>query len=153
MTIDNQADVIDVRDVIARVEELRERNVPRIIAGWNMPGYMPDSVPVEFDGFAAARKYIAGELFDRCEVDSEISEDDEKREDVRQRAQAIEFGVGSLGITVYGWHYWITKGADTGLDADELDELQRLESLLSELAGNGGDEKWEGAVVSGHVDP
>ncbi|MDI3300046.1 MAG: antirestriction protein ArdA [Burkholderia multivorans] len=67
MTIDNQADVIDVRDVIARVEELRS---------------------------------------------------------------AIEA--------------YAEKMIDWQENADNTEELEQLESLLSELAGNGGDEKWEG---------
>lgn len=67
MTINNQADVIDVRDVIARVEELRS---------------------------------------------------------------AIEA--------------YAEKMTDWQENADNTEELEQLESLLSELAGNGGDEKWEG---------
>ncbi|MDN7595290.1 antirestriction protein ArdA [Burkholderia multivorans] len=67
MTIDNQADVIDVRDVIARVEELRS---------------------------------------------------------------AIEA--------------YAEKMIDWQENADNTEELEQLESLLSKLAGNGGDEKWEG---------
>lgn len=35
----------------------------RYIAGWNMPGYLPEIEPVEFDSFKEAKKYIVEELF------------------------------------------------------------------------------------------
>jgi hypothetical protein len=60
-TIDNTADVIDSRDIIARIEELQAKRTPWA-AGWNMPGYMPDSEPVAFPDWSSAQAYILDEL-------------------------------------------------------------------------------------------
>ena len=32
------------------------------IAGWNMPGYLPEMDPVDFDDFEDARDYVADEI-------------------------------------------------------------------------------------------
>ncbi len=32
------------------------------IAGWNMPGYLPDNEPAHFDTFEEAKQYIIDEL-------------------------------------------------------------------------------------------
>ncbi len=56
--ITNTDDVIDVRDIIARVEELREQRTARWVSGWNLPGYMPDNEPAEFDSAEDAKQYI-----------------------------------------------------------------------------------------------
>jgi hypothetical protein len=39
---------------------------------------------------------------------------------------------------------YAVKMDDWQQNADNVEELDQLESLLSELAGNGGDEQWEG---------
>lgn len=44
-----------------RLEELRDLRRP-YTAGWNMPGYMPDTELAQFDDADTARVYIAGEL-------------------------------------------------------------------------------------------
>lgn len=36
--------------------------MPGYVAGWNIPGYMPESEPVEFDTFEEARDYIVSEI-------------------------------------------------------------------------------------------
>jgi hypothetical protein len=38
------------------------RKVATFSAGWNMPGYMPETDPQQFDSFEDAREYIADEL-------------------------------------------------------------------------------------------
>lgn len=47
--ISNSEDLIDIRDVIARFEELEGERKP-FVAGCNMPGYMPDSTLDECQG-------------------------------------------------------------------------------------------------------
>lgn len=76
-------DIIDVRDIISRVEELRESR---------------DSLREEFDSMPTN----AGVDFDN----------------------------------------WVCN--QVGFSREEFEELQTLESLLSDLCGNGGDEQWEG---------
>lgn len=63
-TIDNTEDMIDSRDVIARIDDLESRDVPRYVAGWNMPGFMPDSEPAEFDNADDALEYIRDAIID-----------------------------------------------------------------------------------------
>lgn len=128
----NTDDVIDVRDIIARVEELRDQRVARWIAGYNMPGYLPDSEPAEFDNAEDATQYI---------IDTVKRAEDETlcgfAEDVNLTGD--EFSAQCLQYV-----YWVRKDGVMGLDDDETEELETLESLLEELKGNGGDEQWEG---------
>lgn len=127
----NTDDVIDVRDIISRVEELREQRKPRFVAGWNMPGYMPDSEPAEFDNAEDARAYIAdamgeGDIIEPATID------------------ACRNGEGEYGATFGNYHYWVIEDGVIGLDDDETEELETLENLLKELKGCGGDEQWDG---------
>ena len=34
----------------------------KYVAGWNMPGYLPETDPQEFDNLAEAREYIVDEI-------------------------------------------------------------------------------------------
>lgn len=81
----NTADVIDVRDLVARVEELR----------------------AELE-----------------EVKDETSE--------QAGETPLSEWIASLNVDAHPF-------------VDSLEELATLESLLDDLAGNGGDEQWEGA--------
>jgi hypothetical protein len=89
--ISSTADVIDVRDIIARVEELRE------------------IVQTNQDDLDAANEGEAkGEQF---------APDGSTWDEIRER---------------------------NAVDEDDTAEFQRLNSLLEDLKGNGGDEQWEG---------
>lgn len=93
-TLDLSADLIDVRDIIARVEELREER--QILA---------DALD------EATESNKAGDGQDIDTHDAEIS----------------------------------AREALTEWDStDDADELRNLEAILEDLAGNGGDEEWEG---------
>ena len=59
--IDNAQDIIDSRDVVERIEELREQITPYVV-GWNMPGYMPDAEPSRYADADDAREALAVEL-------------------------------------------------------------------------------------------
>jgi hypothetical protein len=144
-------DIIDLRDVIARVEELREQRVPRYLAGWNMPGYMPDSPPEQFDDADDARAYLTAAMRDEAE------QDDERVDNPDQAyAQALTDAADALdslatdqhcaeyGQTVGRYHYLLTFEGMAGLDDDEQAELAELEALLDDCRGYGGDEQWEG---------
>lgn len=137
-TIDSTEDIIDVRDVIARVEELREQKTPRFVAGWNMPGYMPDGEPAEFDDADDALAYIKDAML-------EAAEQEEWPEEYTASIDTIKAdSAGEFGATIGEYHYWISQDGEMGLDDDEKEELEKLEELLSDLCGYGGDEQWNG---------
>lgn len=55
----------------------------KYVVGWNMPGYLPDSEPSEFDDFESAKTYLLDTLKDGLEyesdeflTDSEIDQED-----------------------------------------------------------------------------
>lgn len=96
-TIENFAgsDIIDVRDIIARVEELREEKQDLIDA----------------------------------ETEAETSQaEDSTEEHTDDHYEAVETAKKELAD-------WKEENSE---------ELETLESLLSDLCGNGGDEQWEG---------
>lgn len=147
-------DIIDVRDIIARVEELREQRTDRWVAGWNMPGYMPDNTPEEFSDCDDARAYIEETLRERAGeamLDDTRSNEDTDAEEAALLAAAdhlkdLQEGKpdADFGSTVAGMHYFVTKDGVMGLDEDETEELATLESVLDDLKGYGGMEQWEG---------
>lgn len=145
-----------------RLQELREQAEGcKYSAGFNMPGYMPDSEPAEFDDADDARSYIAEEMRRSAEQAEEqadsISDADDYEETARKgsspraalRAQAEELremadrlddlsteGPGAeFGATIGEWHYWIATAP--ALDDDEAEELRQLE----EAAGDCDDEE------------
>ena len=137
----NTDKVIDVRDIIVRVEELRGQRATRWAAGWNMPGYLPDSEPAEFDNAEDAKQYII-ETVKRAEEETEDETEAETlcafAEDVNLET-ADEFSVQCLQYV-----YWVREDGVMGLDDGETEELETLEALLDELKGCGGDEQWGG---------
>ena len=137
----NTDNIIDVRDIIARVEELRERRIPRFIAGYNMAGYLPDNTPEEFDNAEDAKQYIIDAVKraeDETEDETEAKTLCAFAEDVNLET-ADEFSAQCLQYV-----YWVREDGVIGLDEGESEELQTLENLLEELNGCGGDEQWEG---------
>ena len=122
----NTDGVIDVRDIIARVEYLREQRTARWVAGWNMAGYLPDSEPAEFANAADAKQYIIYAV-KRAEDETEDETEAEKlcgfAEDVN--LQGDEFSAQCLQYV-----YWVQEDGIMGLDDDETEELETLENLL-----------------------
>jgi hypothetical protein len=160
----NSDDVIDVRDVINRVEELRDERKPKIIVGFNLPGYLPDSEPHTYFGWDDARNALADileehanseeeELFysrDRGELSSqEISKRQGIVEELHEQAKDVRAGSdrfdGDYGRTIGKYHYFMEDTLEEGIDDEDEDkELKDLESLLESLKGYGGDHQWEG---------
>lgn len=136
----NTDDVIDVRDIISRVEELREQRTPRFVAGWNMPGYMPDSEPAEFDNAEDAKQYI----IDTVKRAEEETDDETEAETLCAFAEDVNLESDEFSAQCLNYVYWVTEDGIMGLDDDETEELETLENLLKELKGCGGDEQWEG---------
>lgn len=132
-TIDNSEDVIDSRDVIARIEELQEQRMPWS-AGWNMPGYMPDNDPEAFADWTSAQSYILEELKRYLDEIDEPDAVTDVTETIDRLANATEDN--EFGETVGKYHFWLShQGTNAGLDAGEIAELASLE----ELAKQGGE--------------
>lgn len=112
-----------------RLEELRElAKIPRYVAGWNMPGYMPDSEPTEFDDEDDARAYIADEMESAAYAELEDGEHTNEREQALLEAAArVRAGFGEYGETVGKYHYFITEDGFIPLDEDDAAELAELE--------------------------
>jgi hypothetical protein len=107
-------------------------------AGWNMPGYMPDSEPVQFDYADDAREYIADNMADYADSIEDAADDDSmSAAELRTIAEHIREGYGELGITVAGWHYWITAETVANEDAEEQC-LEWLQDQTSVIEFNGG---------------
>lgn len=67
-------------------------------AGWNMPGYMPDSDPAIFAGHDDALGHIGYAL-----------DDEEESEEIDTARENLDACRGEYGVTVGKYHYWITK--------------------------------------------
>lgn len=133
MSIDKYEDVIDSREVIERIEELQEQaNEGRYVVGWNMPGYMPDNTPEEFDSWEDARDYIVSELV--AEQDDEDPGAYQEIQNAIDALNAMDEGEQYAG-TVHGSEWFLT---DTGtkLDKDEQEELNALLSLQEDASGS-----------------
>lgn len=162
-SIDNCDDIIDSRDVIARIEELEERS-GKYAAGWNMPGYMPDSEPSEFDNFEEARDSLVGTLeqfADEVEETAEetanddpiVSKEAEKRAaEFRETITLLEAMPDSEDeVSMYSGPYcfWI-KPSEDGLDEDELEELTNLKALADQGEGYGDWDHGETLIRDGY---
>ena len=140
--INNSEDILDVRDIIARVEELREERKPWI-AGWNLPGYMPDNEPAGFSTWNDARDYISEELREYADL---FEEDNHNA--IIEEADALDnlddAHNAAWGVNAGQFYWWIEAAESDGLSDEDREELATLESLLNELKGYGGDEQWNG---------
>jgi hypothetical protein len=122
-----------------RLEELRDKAAAgHWVAGWNMPGYMPDSEPSAFDTCDEARDYIAEQL-QRCADD----EDDTSEEYVPGTIEAYEGTAKELremigdkdsdyGRTICRFHFWITHIPGKLADSEEQTELDELNDAAGE---------------------
>ena len=78
---------------------------PKFVAGWNMPGYLPDAEPMEFDDSDDALECLRDLM----------REDAEGMGWSREDAEAIDTieadKAGEFGATLYGKHYFVTMEA------------------------------------------
>lgn len=85
------------------------------LAGWNMPGYMPDNAPAGFETADDARSYIADEMRRYADENEETPDDTSPHDWPREAAMhgeaadECEAGSGEYGCTVGGTHYFVTK--------------------------------------------
>lgn len=128
---DNTQDVINSRDIIARIEELEALRKPWV-AGWNIPGYLPDGPPERFATSEEAREYIAAELeecADQCETQGAYNEYEEAAVDIRN-------GEGEYGETIGRYHFFVAYDEEYQFDDPEAaQEYETLTALASECAG------------------
>jgi hypothetical protein len=129
--IDQNADVLDSRDIIARIEELEGQVTERWVAGCNMPGYMPDSDPAEFESAEEAKNYIISMV--KFEEDS--AETEEQAEELAAFAEDVNLQSGEFSAQHGNWVYWVTLGGTMGLDSLEQEELAELKTLAEECEG------------------
>ncbi len=117
-----------------RLQELKDkRDAGHYVAGWNMPGYMPDSEPAAFETADEARGYIADELENAADAENEAEGDSLDAADMRYVAQSLrEIDAGEWGQTVGQWHYWISFQPGQLADPEESAELAELESEAGE---------------------
>lgn len=74
-------------------------------AGWNMPGYMPDNAPAIFLSADDARQYIIDEMKNA----EEQADDESKAEELCAAAEYVNLQRGEFGVTVAGYHYFVSK--------------------------------------------
>lgn len=118
-----------------QLEHLRDKKkYGHWIAGWNMPGYMPDNEPSAFDDCDDAREYLALSIEDDADcIDVRQSpEDAPKMQALREAAaklrEAIETEPDSeFGQTVGQLHYFVTFMPNALADEEEEKELAELE--------------------------
>lgn len=137
---------MQTQEIIDRVEELRENNTKKFVAGWNMVGYLPDSEPQEYDDFDDARDAIIEQMDELADMEDDSHEYQALRSRIEELADLIsgvEEQSGEFSVVFYGMAYWV-KGEGTSLSDEEKEELKAKEEFLSELVGYNGDLKWEG---------
>lgn len=121
----NSDDVIDSRDIIERLEELEAMRRP-FVAGWNMPGYMPDNEPAAFETFEDAQAYI------REEIKRHAEEQETEFPDALERLDESE---DEFGETVGKYHFWITDTKESNFeDPDDSKEYEALKALADEAS-------------------
>lgn len=83
----------------------------KYIAGFNQPGYLPESEPEEFESFDEAKRYII-DIIKTAEDDAATNDEEEMAEDLAALAEDVNlendvFSV--LGPDDYA--YWVTYEA------------------------------------------
>ena len=123
--ITNTADIIDSRDIIERIEELEAERKPWV-AGYNMPGYMPDNEPASFETWEEAKAYL---------VETVKTFADEDNIELIDEPFANWSEDQDVGEIVGQFHYWITAADCEGLSDDDHAELMALRKLAEQCDG------------------
>ncbi len=123
----------------ARLKELRDKaKEGHYVAGWNMPGYMPDSEPASFEAADDARSYIADAMRDAADADD--ADDADGADDAADAADAIADALEKLETEknraeysgqVGKFVYWISY-SDGLADSEEREELDRLKAAAGD---------------------
>jgi hypothetical protein len=133
-TPSNSDDVIDSRDIIERLEELEAMRRP-FVAGWNMPGYMPDNEPAAFETFEDAQAYIREEMERHAEEAAHGVAREEAAEAFRAALERLDESESEFGETIDEYHYWITDTQASNFeDPEDSKEYEALKSLADEAS-------------------
>jgi hypothetical protein len=154
-TISSTDDIIDSRDVVARIEDLEGERKP-FAAGCNMPGYMPDNAPSIFATWDDARDAIVSDMQEAIELAQQEREtlagDDAAL--VAELQEAIDnleaaTAEADYGQTIGSWHYWITTvdGADAFENVEDFEELCALKALAAEAEGYSPDWSYGATLI------
>jgi hypothetical protein len=145
--ISNSDNVIDTRQILERIEDLESERKPWV-AGYNMPGYMPDSEPATFSDYESACNYIAARIEEEIEslheskdgvgpdiangVDDTIAKLDAAIAHINKMADDPK--EPEYGETIGNYHYWIAKaiGPQAFDDESDYDEWKALTDLRDE---------------------
>jgi hypothetical protein len=80
----------------------------KYVAGWNMPGYLPEMEPAEFDSFEEAKAFIVDELEDQANGHDEGDEEGDAYErEVRFLQRDGIDGPFSTPEMPDGYTYWV----------------------------------------------
>lgn len=85
-------------------DDEEEENLP-FVAGWNMPGYMPDNDPATFATFDDAKRYIIAEL----KIAEENADTEDEAETLAAFAEDVNLQSGPFGATCCKYHYFVTE--------------------------------------------
>lgn len=99
----------EMEEYVSRYESSCKACKPKFVAGWNMPGYMPDAEPMEFDDSDDALECVRDAALDHIEH-AEIDE-----EEAGQRCEIVKQWeadkAGEFGQTIGAYHYFVTLEA------------------------------------------
>lgn len=99
------------------------------VAGWNMPGYLPEMEPAEFDDFDSAKRFLIDEM-KRTEEQFGESDDEDAAEEVCHDAEAVNLWSTPDSITSYGANlaWWISEAepAPIGFGTNDAGESTLL---------------------------
>ena len=95
----------EMEEYASRYESSCKACKPKFVAGWNMPGYLPDAEPVEFDDSEEAMEYV------RYLMREDAEDNGWSREDAEAIDGIEADGAGEFGVTMYGRHYFVTLEA------------------------------------------
>lgn len=147
-TITNMGNVIDSRDIIARIEELEGDKVEQWIAGYNMAGYMPDSEPSVFEDFDDAKEYILNTLEDYTDDEAEGNPESARIPLWRQMYENIKsIEEGEFSFVDGGMCFFVSQGESILTDADDAEELRILTELADECEGYASDWNYGEALI------
>ena len=101
-------------------------------AGWNMPGYLPDSEPSTFETFDEALEFIRAELADVLDGCAPDQEEVDAIENLIRKIDGQLIPGPKLSTIVGRYCYWIQPSHQDGLDDDDWTEYQELHALKEE---------------------
>ena len=91
----------EMEEYAARYESSCKSCKPKFVAGWNIPGYLPDAEPVEFNDSEEALEYVRDLMRDDAEHMGWSRDDAEAIDGIKADK------VGKYGATVHGRHYFV----------------------------------------------